>query len=43
MPTNAEWQAAIAPFRAPIQRAAATQLLNTLVPYVLCTALAYGL
>jgi omega-6 fatty acid desaturase (delta-12 desaturase) len=43
MPTNAEWQAAIAPFRAPIQRAAITQLLNTVIPYVLCTALAYGL
>jgi omega-6 fatty acid desaturase (delta-12 desaturase) len=43
MPTQPEWQAAIAPFRAPIQRAATMQLLNTVVPYVLCTALAYGL
>jgi omega-6 fatty acid desaturase (delta-12 desaturase) len=43
MPTHAEWQAAIAPFRAPIQRAATMQLLNTVIPYVLCTALAYGL
>lgn len=43
MPSNAEWQAAIAPFRAPIKRAAVTQLLNTLIPYVLCVAAAYGL
>ncbi len=43
MPTNAEWQAAIAPFRAPIQREAVIQLLNTIVPYVLCRGLAYGL
>lgn len=43
MPAQAEWQAAIAPFRAPVPRAARTQLLNTLIPYVLCTALAYCL
>ncbi len=43
MPTIAEWQAAIAPFRNTIPRAALMQLLNTLTPYVLCTALAYAL
>lgn len=41
MPTNAEWQAAIAPYREPIQSAAIAQLVNTLVPYVLSTAMAY--
>jgi omega-6 fatty acid desaturase (delta-12 desaturase) len=43
MPTTAEWQAAIAPFRAPIQRKAVAQLVNTMVPYVLSTIAAYGL
>jgi omega-6 fatty acid desaturase (delta-12 desaturase) len=43
MPSNAEWQAAVAPFRAPIRRAAIRQLLNTIIPYVLCTTLAYAL
>jgi len=43
MPTQAEWQAAIAPFRVPEQRAATAQVLNTVVPYLLCVALAYGL
>ena len=33
MPTNAEWQAAIAPFRKPDARRAKAQVLNTLVPY----------
>lgn len=41
MPTNAEWQAAIAPYRAPIQKAAIAQLLNTVIPYLLSTATAY--
>jgi omega-6 fatty acid desaturase (delta-12 desaturase) len=43
MPTQAEWQAAIAPFRVPEQRAATAQVLNTVLPYLLCVALAYGL
>ena len=43
MPTTAEWQAAVAPFRSPIRHAAITQLLNTVIPYIGCTALAYVL
>lgn len=43
MPTNAEWQAAIAPFRTPDVSAARAQLWNTLVPYFVSTIAAYWL
>jgi omega-6 fatty acid desaturase (delta-12 desaturase) len=43
MPSTAEWQAAIAPFRSAIPRAAVMQLLNTVIPHLVCTFAAYWL